>query len=106
MAVFMKNARIMGAGPLMVIETEVVGAHRSKPEYSFFLSSTCGDRDAGIAELAVDVRPLVRVFAVERDRIEGRREPRRVLAARQVMETRVRALGRALAREHARRIRG
>ena len=36
----MKNARIIGAGPLIVIETEVVGAQRSKPEYSFFMSST------------------------------------------------------------------
>src|SRR3546814_9313641 len=33
-AVFMNIARIIGAGPLMVIDTLVVGAHRSKPEYS------------------------------------------------------------------------
>ncbi len=39
-AVFMNIARIIGAGPLMVIDTEVVGAHRSKPEYSFFMSSS------------------------------------------------------------------
>ncbi len=39
MAVFMNMARIIGAGPLMVIDTEVVGAHRSKPEYSTFMSS-------------------------------------------------------------------
>ena len=32
MAAFMNIARIMGAGPLIVIETEVVGAHRSNPE--------------------------------------------------------------------------
>ena len=32
MAAFMKNASIIGAGPLMVIDTDVVGAHRSKPE--------------------------------------------------------------------------
>jgi hypothetical protein len=31
-AVFMNIARIIGAGPLIVIDTEVVGAHRSKPE--------------------------------------------------------------------------
>src|SRR3546814_9306326 len=42
MAVFMNIARIIGAGPLIVIETEVVGAHRSKPEYSFFMSSRVG----------------------------------------------------------------
>jgi hypothetical protein len=29
-------ASIMGAGPLMVMETEVLGAHRSKPSYSTF----------------------------------------------------------------------
>ncbi len=40
MAVFMNIARIIGAGPLMVIDTEVVGAHRSKPEYSTFMSSS------------------------------------------------------------------
>jgi hypothetical protein len=39
-AVFMNIARIIGAGPLMVIDTLVVGAHRSKPEYSFFMSSS------------------------------------------------------------------
>ena len=37
---FIKNARIIGAGPLIVIDTDVVGAQRSKPEYSFFMSST------------------------------------------------------------------
>jgi hypothetical protein len=30
--VFMNIARMIGAGPLIVIDTEVVGAHRSKPE--------------------------------------------------------------------------
>jgi hypothetical protein len=41
-AVFMNIARMIGAGPLIVIETDVVGAHRSKPEYSFFMSSSVG----------------------------------------------------------------
>ena len=40
MAAFMKKARIIGAGPLMVIDTEVLGEQRSKPEYSFFMSSS------------------------------------------------------------------
>jgi hypothetical protein len=40
MAVFMNIARMIGAGPLMVIDTLVDGAHRSKPEYSFFMSSS------------------------------------------------------------------
>ena len=31
-AAFMKNARMIGAGPLIVIETEVDGVQRSKPE--------------------------------------------------------------------------
>ena len=39
MAVLRNIARIVGAGPLMVIETEVVGAQRSKPPYSTFRSS-------------------------------------------------------------------
>ena len=39
-AVFMNIARIIGAGPLMVIDTEVAGAHRSKPEYRRFMSSS------------------------------------------------------------------
>jgi hypothetical protein len=30
--VFMNIARIVGAGPLIVIDTDVVGADRSKPE--------------------------------------------------------------------------
>jgi hypothetical protein len=32
MAAFMKQASMVGAGPLMVIDTDVEGAHRSKPE--------------------------------------------------------------------------
>ena len=31
MAVLRNMARMVGAGPLMVIDTEVVGSHRSKP---------------------------------------------------------------------------
>ena len=40
MAVLRKNARIAGAGPLIVIDTEVAGAIRSKPSYSAFMSSS------------------------------------------------------------------
>ncbi|MBV6475501.1 MAG: hypothetical protein MOGDAGHF_01037 [Rhodocyclaceae bacterium] len=39
-AVLKNMARITGAGPLMVIDTEVVGQTRSKPEYSTFMSSS------------------------------------------------------------------
>ena len=40
MAAFMKNPSSIGAGPLIVIDTEVLGSARSKPEYSFLASST------------------------------------------------------------------
>ncbi len=40
MAVFMNIARIVGAGPLIVMLTEVCASHRSKPEYSTFMSSS------------------------------------------------------------------
>ena len=40
MAVFRNMARIVGAGPLIVIDTDVVGSQRSKPEYSTFMSSS------------------------------------------------------------------
>ena len=39
-AVFMNIARIDGAGPLIVIDTDVDGLVRSKPEYSTFMSSS------------------------------------------------------------------
>src|SRR6185369_11842842 len=42
MAVFMYMARMIGAGPLIVIDTDVLGDDRSKPEYSFFMSSSVG----------------------------------------------------------------
>ena len=40
MAVFMNIARMVGAGPLMVMLTLVDGLHRSKPEYKTFMSSS------------------------------------------------------------------
>ena len=39
-AVFMNIASSVGAGPLIVIDTELLGAQRSKPEYSTFMSSS------------------------------------------------------------------
>ena len=62
------------------------------------------DRNAGIADLAEDIRPLVRILAVQRDRIEGRGEPRGLLPLRQEVESSVRTLRRTLASEHARRV--
>ena len=38
-AVLKNIARMVGAGPLMVIDTELFAAHRSNPEYSTFMSS-------------------------------------------------------------------
>ena len=40
MAVFMNIARMLGAGPLIVIDTEVLGFVSSKPLYSTFMSSS------------------------------------------------------------------
>jgi hypothetical protein len=54
--------------------------------------------------LAVDVRALVRILAVQGGRVEGGRQARALAAARHVMEAPVGALGRALAREHAGRV--
>ena len=34
----MKNAQIVAAGPLIVIDTEVLGLHKSNPEYNFLAS--------------------------------------------------------------------
>ena len=39
-AVLRNMASAVGAGPLIVIDTDVVGAHRSKPPYSTFMSSS------------------------------------------------------------------
>ncbi len=38
-AAFIKKPNNIGAGPLIVIETEVAGCDKSKPEYNFFASS-------------------------------------------------------------------
>ena len=40
MAVFMNIAKIVGAGPLMVMDTLVAGEHKSKPSYKTFMSSS------------------------------------------------------------------
>ena len=39
MAALRNMARIVGAGPLIVIDTDVVGSHRSMPSNSAFMSS-------------------------------------------------------------------
>jgi hypothetical protein len=39
-AVHRNIARTAGAGPLIVIDTDVLGATRSKPAYSAFMSSS------------------------------------------------------------------
>src|ERR1700754_1559236 len=40
MAAFIKKASSIGAGPLIVMLTEVLGSQRSKPLYNFLASST------------------------------------------------------------------
>ena len=40
MAALRYIARIVGAGPLIVIDTDVVGSTRSKPSNSTFMSSS------------------------------------------------------------------
>ena len=62
-----------------------------------------GDRDAGGAHLAEDVRLRGRVAAIEGDGVEGGRQAGGRLALAQQVEPPVRALGIALAREHASR---
>ena len=62
------------------------------------------DAHARIADLAVDVGPLVGVAAVERDAVERRREPLGGEAEADEVEAAVRPLGRALAGEHPRRV--
>jgi hypothetical protein len=63
-----------------------------------------GDVDAGVADLAVDVRARRRVFAVEGDRVERGGQARGRAALAEVMKAAVGALGRAFAGEHARRV--
>src|SRR5690606_34488728 len=60
-----------------------------------------GDVDAGVSDLAVDVRARRRILAVEGDAVEGGGQARGRLPQAQVVEAAVGALGRALAREHA-----
>src|SRR5690606_21583230 len=62
------------------------------------------DVDAGVADLAVDVRAFGRVLAVQGDAVERGGQARGRLAQAQVVEAAVGALGRALAGEHADRI--
>ena len=59
------------------------------------------DRDSGRADLAVDVRLLVGVAAVERDGVECRGQAGRRLSRGQQVEALVGALRVALTREHA-----
>ena len=101
----LKNiARIDGAGPLIVIDTEVVRIAQVEAVVERLDVVERGDRDAGVADLAVDVRPLVRIEAVEGDGVEGGRQPLRVGVLGQELEARVGAERIAFAREHPRRV--
>ncbi len=71
-AAALKNmARIIGAGPLMVIETEVVGVAEVEAGVEPLDVLDGADRDPGLADLAPDVGARVGVLAVEGDRVEG-----------------------------------
>jgi hypothetical protein len=96
--------RMIGAGPLMVSETEVVGAHRSKPSNSTFMSSSVAIETPELPDLAVDVWPLIGIAAVERDRIEGRRQALGGHPFGNLLEPPVGTEGIAFAGEHAGRI--
>src|SRR5690606_13384415 len=63
-----------------------------------------GDVDAGVDDLAVDVRARRGVLAVQGDAVERGGQARGGLADREVMEAAVGALGRAFAGEHADRV--
>src|SRR3546814_4827638 len=63
-----------------------------------------GDVDAGVADLAVDVRARRGVFAVQGDGVEDGGKARGRLADGQVMEAAGGALGRAFAGGHADRV--
>ena len=104
MAVFMNMARIIGAGPLMVMDTEVDGVAEVEARIQLLHVVERRDGHAGIAGAAEDVGPRVRVFAVQRGGVEGRRQARGLVARRQVVKAAIGALRRAFAREHARRI--
>ena len=101
MAVQKNMARMVGAGPLIVIDTEVDGSQRSNPSYSARMSSSVAIDTARVADLAVDVGPLVGVEPVEGHRVERGRQPGRRLALGEQVEAAVGAGGVALAGEHA-----
>jgi hypothetical protein len=97
----MNIARIIGAGPLMVIDTDVLGRAEVEAGVQLLHVVERGDVDAGVADLAVDVRARRGIFAVQRDRVERGGQARGGAALAQVMEAAVGALGRAFAGEHA-----
>ena len=80
MAVFMYMARIMGAGPLMVMDTEVDGAHEVEARVELLHVVERGDGYAGIAGAPEDVGPHVRIFAVQRGGIESGGKARGLVA--------------------------
>ena len=95
---------MVGAGPLIVIDTDVVGSHEVEAVEQHLHVVERRDRDTRVPDLPVDVGPLVRIEPVEGDRVERGREPGRGLALRQQVEPTVGARRAALAREHPRRV--
>ena len=59
----------------MVIDTEVLGRTEVEAGVEDLHVVERGDRHSRVADLAVDVRPLVRVKTVEGDRVESGGKP-------------------------------
>ena len=104
MAVFMNMARIVGAGPLMVMDTEVAGCAQIEAAVEHLHVVQRGDAHARVAHLAVDVRAWIGVVAVQRDRIEGGGQALGRHAFAEQLEALVGAEGVAFAGEHAGRV--
>ena len=99
----MNIARTAGAGPLIVIDTDVVGETRSKPSYSTFMSSSVAIETPDVPTLPwmSGRRSGSRPYSVTESNAVDRRVAS--LPARQQLEPAVGAEGVALAGEHARR---
>ena len=104
MAALKNMARMVGAGPLMVIDTEVVGIAQVEPVEEGLHVVEGGDGDPRRADLAVDVGPLVGIEAVERHRVEGGGQAGGRLSLGQQVEPPIGAEGVSLAGEHPGRV--
>ena len=81
-AAFRKKASTIGAGPLIVIETEVFGVAQVEARVELLGVVERADRHARVADLAADVGALVRIAPVERDASRRRSRAARPAARR------------------------